>query len=128
MENEKIFSLFHVHAPAMIWLGHIMLPRHSVIINFPIIISTIVAHIQLKFDIWMYHRNVQVLFLNLVLVQWFLTELCFLKGCIYKADILYVDYLQENKDPSSNLVPVRCFWKLCLLNFWKSDKFLVSAL
>lgn len=32
---------------------------HSVIIHFPIIISTSVAHIQLKFDTWMWLMNIE---------------------------------------------------------------------
>jgi hypothetical protein len=37
---------------------------HSVIIEFPFIISARVAYIQLKFDIWIHHRNMQVKFEN----------------------------------------------------------------
>lgn len=50
-------------------IGYIVLPCsvtsvlpscHSVIISFPIIISTKIAHIQLKFDTWMCIMNIQV--------------------------------------------------------------------
>lgn len=53
--------------PTMKWLGLIVLPHsvilsfyHSIIILFLIIISTTVAHIQIKIDTWMCLMNIHV--------------------------------------------------------------------
>lgn len=55
-----------MYTPAIKWLGHIVLPRSviptfrpSVIIHFPIVISTTDAHTQLKFDTLMCLMNIQ---------------------------------------------------------------------
>lgn len=54
-----------------------ILSCHSVIIHFPIIISTPAAHIQLKFDLWMFLMNIQLAFeFRSVLI--ILIELCLL--------------------------------------------------
>lgn len=67
----KIHGIFY--ARAIKWPEFIVLPscRHYVIIHFLIINSTTDAHIQLKFNIW-------ICLMNLVLVWYFLTEMCLL--------------------------------------------------
>lgn len=65
--------------PAFKWLGHKVLPRyfipsfhHSVIIYFPIKISTVVAHTQIRYI------DISYEYIGGVRIRWFLTKLCLL--------------------------------------------------